>query len=374
MSNIWEYIDFETSKRRIRIESNYPEHYRRKSTPETQIFTVILPHDCLRKWDIAREKVEDGPWTFVEIFNAFLSEKTGMKVKKDCVRVEERLRRACSNVKAKLRSKAGHSYRTFINKELKMAVLLDDMETHSQIESELTVQKSLVKSLQEKCTGLLDEKVKSQSTEKVASENLSKATSEIKVLRTENEKLSNYIEKLGQDLEFPNNSGKVMGVGERQQRRKLRELKTKVQKALWFAKTFGLDLASIDFTDESGACRKLSYSKKTNRGYKDLSPEDEEKVKSVLYVLDKFCIGDAAYHELTMVCANDELPKSYLIKQCKDDLNKMCHVTRTPGLEQGAQLDFMEELQTVVKEMVSLLFINHINRLVSIISPFILVH
>lgn len=125
---------------------------------------------------------------------------------------------------------------------------------------------------------------------------------------------------------------------------------------MWFAETFGLDLASVDFTDEEGASRRLSYSEKTNKSYKDLSAQDQEKVKSVLYILDKFCIGDAAYHELTMVCGNDELPRSYLIKQCKDDLNKMCHITRTPGLKQGAQLDFTEELQRVVQEMVSLTF------------------
>lgn len=59
--------------------------------------------------------------------------------------------------------------------------------------------------------------------------------------------------------------------------------------------------------------------------------------------MDKFCIGDAAYHELTIM--NDgELQKSYLVKQCRGELNKLIHVTRTPGKDPGVQLSFREEL------------------------------
>lgn len=34
------------------------------------------------------------------------------------------------------------------------------------------------------------------------------------------------------------------------------------------------------------------------------------------------------------------LPRSYLIKQCKNNLNKLCHVTPTPGTFEGAQVSF----------------------------------
>ena len=52
-------------------------------------------------------------------------------------------------------------------------------------------------------------------------------------------------------------------------------------------------------------------------------------LKSVLVGI-KFCVGDCFYHELTMV--TDGLPKSYLVKQRRDQLNKICHVTPTPGV------------------------------------------
>ena len=75
-------------------------------------------------------------------------------------------------------------------------------------------------------------------------------------------------------------------------------------------------------------------------------------MKSVLFVVDKFCIGDAAYHELTMCIGGEDLPRSYLIKQCKDDLNKLCHITKTPGAAAGAQLDFDAKLESVLKKQV----------------------
>ena len=41
-------------------------------------------------------------------------------------------------------------------------------------------------------------------------------------------------------------------------------------------------------------------------------------------LLDKFCVGDAFYHELSMT--TDGLPRSYLVKQCRDELYKMCQI------------------------------------------------
>ena len=56
----------------------------------------------------------------------------------------------------------------------------------------------------------------------------------------------------------------------------------------------------------------------------------------VLFLMDKVCVGDNFYHELTMIC--DDLPKSYLIKQRQNQLNNLCHKTSTPGEEEGAQV------------------------------------
>ena len=69
--------------------------------------------------------------------------------------------------------------------------------------------------------------------------------------------------------------------------------------------------------------------------------------------MDKFCIGEAAYHELTCCPGGEELPRSYLVKQCKENLNKLCSIESTPGEANRAAFDFHDELSTVIEEMVS---------------------
>ena len=49
----------------------------------------------------------------------------------------------------------------------------------------------------------------------------------------------------------------------------------------------------------------------------------------------------------------DGLPRSYLIKQCKEELNKLCHITGVPGPAQGAQVDFITELKSVIENQVN---------------------
>ena len=98
----------------------------------------------------------------------------------------------------------------------------------------------------------------------------------------------------------------------------------------------------------------MAYGDNEKKAYKNLKEEEKVKIKKILFILDKFCVGEAAYHELTMASPDSDLPRSYLIKQCKEDLKDISHITRTPGAAQGAQLDFMKELESVIQKKVSL--------------------
>lgn len=73
-------------------------------------------------------------------------------------------------------------------------------------------------------------------------------------------------------------------------------------------------------------------------GYNNLSENDRTKIDQVLCLLDRFCVGDEVYHELSLI--GDGLPKSYLIKQKRTDLNKLNHIERLPGLLPGAAINF----------------------------------
>ena len=44
-----------------------------------------------------------------------------------------------------------------------------------------------------------------------------------------------------------------------------------------------------------------SSSTPTSRGYENIREEQKDKVEQVLFLLDKFCVGDEVYHELSMI-------------------------------------------------------------------------
>ena len=74
----------------------------------------------------------------------------------------------------------------------------------------------------------------------------------------------------------------------------------------------------------------LSTEKDAPCRFDDVLEDDKSKVKPVLFFLDKFHVGDSFYHEFSM--EDDELPRSYLIKQRRGQLNNICHMSSTPGM------------------------------------------
>lgn len=272
------------------------------------------------------------------------------------------MRRACSEVVNKFTGKNGSTYRKLEQKEIKIAVRADEIISIAELELELKKEKNKSRQLtlnneilQNRCEELYSQMLELETKNREADILQAENTAEINKLLTKNRQLQSYIDKIGQDTEFENRTGKMNEICDRQQRRKLKELKTHVEQALWFAETFGLKLQTVSFVDEKASIYSMNYSTEGGKkSYQDLPEEEKQKVQSVLFVLDKFCIGEAAYHELTMVADRGSLPRSYLIKQCKEDLNKLCHITRTPGAPVGAQLDFNTELQSEIKAQVIL--------------------
>ncbi|KXJ26085.1 hypothetical protein AC249_AIPGENE6484 [Exaiptasia diaphana] len=81
---------------------------------------------------------------------------------------------------------------------------------------------------------------------------------------------------------------------------------------------------------------------------KDLEREKEDILETILYLIDKFCASDELYHEFSMI--SNDLPRTYLIKQKKNDLNKLCHIERTPAQHPGAQLSFTDTLKEHIND------------------------
>ena len=69
----------------------------------------------------------------------------------------------------------------------------------------------------------------------------------------------NYMDKICEQEGFPNCGKHISDVKGRQQQRKIRELKTSVEKALWFAETFSLKLNSVKLSDKDGTQHTMTY-------------------------------------------------------------------------------------------------------------------
>ena len=187
-------------------------------------------------------------------------------------------------------------------------------------------------------------------------------------LNNENQQLTKYIDRLqNESLGIHRGAGIPDLKTKQAKNRKLKELKTRAQKALNFVEIFGLDLQllklkdpnstdsfSIDFstTDHPNPQQEHGSVASPKSKYEKLHPDDKNTVESILFLMDKFGVGDEFIHELSM--AVDDFPvKSYLIKQCRSDLNKQVKISTTPGLAPGAQYSFKELLTDKVRDMVS---------------------
>ena len=158
--------------------------------------------------------------------------------------------------------------------------------TVGEIEAKLEFEKNLNNNLQRenetlelRCEDLCRDLSEAQKAERFSSESLSRAEREVEELKVENLNLHSYIENLGQHLDFNNSGKKLNEVGDRQQRRKLKELKTNVEQALWFAKTFGLNLEDASFVDGNGSSHTLSYSNKEQKATKICLKKISRKLK-----------------------------------------------------------------------------------------------
>ncbi|CAB4015823.1 Hypothetical predicted protein [Paramuricea clavata] len=129
----------------------------------------------------------------------------------------------------------------------------------------------------------------------------------------------------------------------------------KAEVALWLSEAFRIEIEALHVNEPDTGAKRLLYFSVNNREsesvpeqknsrYSSLDENERKKqIEEILFLLDKFCVhGDSFYHELSML--HQGLPRSYLIKQCGDDLNAMCHIDRLPGSSEGAKVHSIREV------------------------------
>ena len=69
--------------------------------------------------------------------------------------------------------------------------------------------------------------------------------------------------------------------------------------------------------------------------YENLPEAEKEKIRGVLFVMDKFSISWEAYHELTQ--QEQTLPRSYLVKGCQGTIDSTWNIRKAPGDQPGTE-------------------------------------
>lgn len=159
-----------------------------------------------------------------------------------------------------------------------------------------------------------------------------------------NKRLTDYVAEL-ESLYLTKRKKTYDAINDKNKVRHLRKLATQADQALWFAEAFGLTPKVLKCTSSEG--KNVNVKLGANADYSALESCDKQKIRELIYILDKFSISDAAYYELTAV--NEDIPRKYLIVQERSNINELFHVERTPGLTPGAFVSIKDEITSYIK-------------------------
>ena len=327
VDELHKYCNFENFESDIVVDTNHNlKHMNRGDVGAEEIaFTLHLTNRILKHWWEVKLKVNqtnDRFISYVEILNLYLAKYQAVLIKDGCVRIEERLRRIASNAVNNSKGKRGRKYVEYFKQSISIALRSGELLKAGDMQKELDELKAKQRvleqdndNLQQHCNDIAQSLVLAELQGTRQNNNLLDAQDSCDKLRKENTQLWNYMDRISEQEGFVNCGKPISDVKGRQQRRKIRELKTSVEKAFWFAETLGLKLSTIELSDKDGMLHTIKYeSGQGKKSYSHLSKEAKIKVKQVLYITDTFCIGEAAYHQLAMTPGGGGLPRPYLVK------------------------------------------------------------
>ena len=299
-----------------------------------------IPYPLLVFWHgMAGQKDSQGDsLDYLDLLNSWIPSGWFQVSRATGFRIQERLRQEVGCVVNKYKSATGSkTRREFDGKVYSLNILVNELMSIKEMVDKAEHASQLVEEWRRKYSHLEEEK-NSLAQEMVQA--LSKKDQELEYL---NKELSDYIEKVTNLEKLSCVNGKPFNcLGQRQKVRQIKELKEKADVALWFLETYGLKLSSLKVKEmESSDTYALDFPS-------DNAVKDEETIEQVLFLLDKFCASDELYHEFTL--AYDNLPRSYLVKQKRSELNKLCHIEKVPGQFPGAQISFSETLKDHIRE------------------------
>ncbi|VDH98716.1 Hypothetical predicted protein [Mytilus galloprovincialis] len=179
-------------------------------------------------------------------------------------------------------------------------------------------------------------------------ENLDTCLDQIDYILKRNATLTTYIDNI-EKQHYSNSGKKFDDLQPRQRLRKLKTLESYGEKALSFANTFGLNPTRLDCISDAGKKVSLNLSDSPSKdSYDTLHASEKDNLRQLVFLFDKFCVSDIAYHELSMLF--DNMPRKYIVSQSRNDINKIFHLERLPGNMPGAMINLDTELKRVIKQ------------------------
>ena len=235
---------------------------------------------------------------------------------------------------------------------------ISDMATGVEIKEELLRTRELLCEVQEENAILHQDKTKVEALYLQLKEAM---TAEATVTTTDEDddlllqQLAREHKELRQHIALEETKHKHSGkqhhlVGTRQQERNVKRIKNSAEAALWFLKSYGMELESINLKDAASKKHTIQIGaaeKTLSTSYNKMSEHDQEVVERTLFALEKFCGSDALYNDLVQVTSATGLPKLYQVVQCRNELNKpmLQEITPTPGNSPGSQRSLTKCLQ-----------------------------
>lgn len=302
--------------------------------------------------------VEDSAESFVQVFNHIIPGHCCQL--RHSENLEKKISRACYNVRSSYHGmKSGSKRDEYDKSPYKMHFKRGDVvDTMSCLQKISDLEDENIR-ITKRCDELLGALCLALKQEKESRSQVQDLSKRLLSLEVENKRLRQFIddiEKYGSPEDSAdkphltcNSNKKPSEISARQRQRRIAGLKTNVKQALWFCRSFGFDVERLVLKDDTGKEVPVNFNAPSRKSYSQLSDAEKEKIETILFYMDKFCSGDAYYHELTMMCG--DLPKSYLIKECRDSLNSMYAIERTPGKEPGVQVNFESELRRRAQEL-----------------------
>lgn len=186
---------------------------------------------------------------------------------------------------------------------------------------------------------------------------LKEANQASRILAKTTRKQAHVIAKLsaGKSLKARGSSSKPWQLLSRQRRAiRKRQLVADVQASLSVCDSSAFCPISLDVKNihtgerESISLEKGRFSRKCAE---EQRLSEAEQLQIALYVKEKFCISDEAFHELSMIFKG--LPRSHVLKNLATELNSQVNVFLTPNNTTGVQMSLRARIIVTVERLLS---------------------